>query len=296
MHGGHSAVDAVDQAVADGGVHVVCADGGLKGGGVAPRAGIEDLLLDLAVIEGGPGVRELAVAGVEFLEGVLSEGAVRGHLCGDEAAVGEDDLVSFAVCGGREPQVRVCEHAESVGGGLRHLAGGGQKLLHLLAQGVVLEAPDLADRDVVPAEPGLLPAELFEGVLADGEDLRLEESQRLADPHCSALDLQLQLLVMRVPGVLVVAHGRVSGDAVELQGAVVIQLQRREEILRAVGELSFPFPNLRGQLPGLLQFLLPNRLVLVNILQAPGHLYINFFSLGQFIVHLSLLVPPSLLP
>ena len=269
VHVLHAAVNAVDQPVADSGVHVVCSYGSGKGGGIFPGAGVENLFLHLAVIESRPGVGELAVAGIVFFKNLFAQGPVRGHLQRHKASVGERDFLPFRVSDRREFQVRVGEHSKTVVGCLSHFAGRSQKLFHLLAQGVFLQAADLADRDIVFRELRLFLKEARQNMVRDVQDLRLHKCQLLADPDRSALHLQLQFLIMGVACVLVVAHEGVTARPVQFQRAVIIQLQRLIEAVRALAEASLKFQDFVRKRFCLLQVLFPEGFVRINILQTP---------------------------
>ena len=270
-------MDARDQAVADSRVHIAAANGGLEGGRILPRAGVEDLFLHLSVVKRRPGVPELTVAGVELLEDIPAEFPVRGHLKRHETAVGNKDLVSLAVMSGREFEIRVREHAETVARGLRHLTGSGEELFHLLRERVVPEAADLADRDLVVPDPGLLLIKALQHVFGNREDLRLHKGQLFADPGFRALHPQFQLLIARIRCVLVVAHERIASHAVQLQKTLIISSQRLIQVLRAFGEPSLIFPDLFRQSFRLPQFLLPQVLVRIDVLQTPCHFFRYFF-------------------
>ena len=222
VHMPQSAVDAVDQAVADSRFHIALIHSRFKCRRVFPCARIEDLLLDLTVIEGRPCILEFAVAGIKLLKDFFSQLSVRRHLQGHEASVGDRDLISVAVCDGREFEIRVSQHAESIERCLRHLAGRCQKLFHLLIQCVVFPAADLTDRDIVlPDSRHFLIKALHHG-LRNRKDLRLHIGQFFADPDLRALDLELQFLIVGIARILVKTHEGISPDAVQFQDTFII--------------------------------------------------------------------------
>ena len=216
VHVRYFAADAVDQAVADGRIHIVTVDGGLKRGRILPCACVKNLLLHLSVIQRCPGILELAVPRVVFLKRSLAQCSVRRHLQRHEAAVRELDLAAAGIGDRREFQVRVGEHAEAVRCGHCHFTRRGQKRFHLLPQRVVSAPSDLPDRHFIIPKPRLLLIKPCDRIVPDHQDLRLQKGQFFADPDRGALRLQLHPLIAGIACILVAAHEGITAHAVEL--------------------------------------------------------------------------------
>ena len=247
VHGGHVLADGGDQVVVDLHGHILPCHGHGAGGLIVAGAGLGGGSLDSTGVGSGHGVDVLAVALVEAAESILAQDTVGAHLDGHEVGAGDLNFFPLGVLGGVKDEVGVLEVVVSLGGSLHYLAKAGQQLFLGLGELVVGHGGIVDDGG--------------QGLLGQGQNLRLGEGQRGDKLDVLAVDAGVHTLGSLAAGVLIVAHAGVAVElldlAVQLGGGVQIsadgdgvgQLARKSGYAVDLGIEVF-----KGGLPGSVAF------------------------------------------
>lgn len=283
MHGGQVAVHGLDQRVVDALRDLVLKERLLPAGGIAPRLGKEDVLLDGGGIRRGDGVGQAAVGRVVGLIGLLAHGAVRALQERDEAAVRQLHLLAVLARDKAELHVRVGEHGVD---GVRrgsHLPGLRQERLLRLAERVRLQAQLALQQAAEALQLRVRAQDGLDLLAAERQDLRAKVGRcRAPAPPPGTARGSAQALVGRVAVVLVPAHARIGVQAGQQELRLLQGAQGLGELLL---QLSGKGGDARGGGLRLLEVLLPRLVRGVDVLQFPQeariHLRAGFLLFGH---------------
>ena len=215
------------------------------------------MLLHLPVVEGCAGVDEFLIFRVEFFKCLSSQLPVPRHLRGYEPAAGELNLFPVRALHGREFQIRIIEHAETLRRRFRHVTGRGQQFFHFFRERVVAKAYNLAYCHAVFLKPRLCLVVGGQLIIRELQDFRLEIGYLLRDLHAGALSALDKDLMCLIGSILIMQKVRVVNNRVEFYHAGFIEVHYGKQALRVRSRAPFESGDLLRQVEALLKVFFP---------------------------------------
>ena len=231
------AVGRGDQRAVDGGRHVRSGQRRVEGAGVAPRAGLEHVRLDVRVQRLAQRRRVAAPGLPERVEDQLAVGALAGRAAPRVGRLIEPHPLAGRQRDGRKRHVRGREQGEHPLRPLPHRARARDHRLGLVGQRMRLPAQDVADVEGVPRQLRLRPQAALDGRRADAQQLRRDEAGRLLERGQQQRGLPAPLLRRGHPPVLV---GGEEGEHVEPDEVLLRRADRVERLGQHRGALAEP--------------------------------------------------------
>ena len=223
-----------DQHVEDGHRDIVGIERARNRIGIPAHFRVHRILLELRIQIHADGAFIGLERGEEGVHHLLAVLAVRSFAVLRVGRCVERDLFAGGQLDFRPRYVGIGEDPVGRSAGVVHEAEFGEQRFAFVVQRVRRHPRDPGEREPVDRKRRLLLQELRNPVLADAQNLGIDERGGLGDPGADQVGLLVELLIGRVPGVLGSLLARIDGEAVVALGDVGLQVEALLQSRRAV--------------------------------------------------------------